>query len=67
MPRKPKTVFSRLIDRFSPPVGLLLLVLSAVVGAGTGLAAVVFIKLIAVVHTFCFTTLPELFPAFGPW
>ncbi|BDD88525.1 chloride channel protein [Desulfofustis limnaeus] len=67
MPRKPKTVFSRLIDRFSPPVGLLLLILSAVVGAGTGLAAVVFIKLIAVVHTFCFTTLPELFPAFGPW
>ncbi len=63
--KHPRTIFSSLLDRLSPPVGLLLLVLSAFVGAGTGLAAVGFIKLINIVETFCFTTVPALFPGLG--
>ncbi len=60
-----RTLFSTLIDRLSPPVGLLLLVLSAIVGAGTGLAAVIFIRLIRIIETFCYTTIPEIFPSLG--
>ena len=41
--------FGALLDKTSPPEGLLLLVLSVIIGGSTGLAAVVFIQLIAVI------------------
>jgi len=60
-----QTVLSKSIDRFSPPVGLMLLILSVVIGASTGLAAVLFIKLIAAIQNFSYTRLPELLPSLG--
>jgi CIC family chloride channel protein len=62
---KKQTLFSTTLDRFSPPVGLLLLILSIVIGAGTGLAAVLFIKLIAAIQHFGYTTLPAYLPWLG--
>jgi CIC family chloride channel protein len=35
-----QTALSKYLDRLAPPVGLLLLILSIAIGAGTGLAAV---------------------------
>ncbi len=60
-----QTALSRYIDKFSPPVGLLLFILSIVIGAGTGLAAVLFIKLIAAIQYIGYSRLPELLPSFG--
>lgn len=60
-----QTVFSKYLDRFSPPVGFLLLILSVIIGAGTGLAAVLFIKLIATIQHFSYSSLPELLPFLG--
>lgn len=60
-----QTPLSRLLDKFSPPVGLLLLILSIVIGASTGLAAVLFIKLIATIQDIGYQRLPELFPWLG--
>ena len=57
-----QTALSRYIDKFSPPVGLLLFILSIVIGAGTGLAAVLFIKLIAAIQYIGYSRLPELLP-----
>jgi len=62
-----QTVLSIYLDKFSPPVGLLLLILSVAIGAGTGLAAVLFIKLIAAIQHFGYSTLPALLPALGKW
>ena len=42
--------FGALLDKISPPEGLFLLILSVVVGGATGLAAVLFIHLIAVIQ-----------------
>lgn len=66
MPQK-QTALSSYLDRLAPPVGLLLLILSIIIGAGTGLAAVFFIKLIAAIQHFSYATLPELLPALGDW
>lgn len=60
-----QTVLSIYLDKFSPPVGFLLLILSVAIGAGTGLAAVLFIKLIAAIQHFGYATLPALLPALG--
>ena len=60
-----QTVFSTFIDKISPPAGLLFFVLSIIVGAGTGLAAVIFIKLITVIQHFSYHTLPDLLPGLG--
>lgn len=47
----------RLLDRLAPPESLLLLLLSVVVGAGTGLCSVLLAKLILLVQNFSFGTL----------
>ncbi|MGA7278963.1 MAG: chloride channel protein, partial [Desulfocapsaceae bacterium] len=60
-----QTALSKYLDRLAPPVGLLLLILSIAIGAGTGLAAVVFIKLIYSIQQFSYQTLPGLFPQLG--
>jgi CIC family chloride channel protein len=60
-----QTALSKYLDRLAPPVGLLLLILSIAIGAGTGLAAVVFIKLIYAIQQFSYQTLPGLFPQLG--
>ena len=60
-----QTALSKYLDRLAPPVGLLLLILSVAIGAGTGLAAVVFIKLIYAIQQFSYQTLPGLFPQLG--
>ncbi|MBU1140776.1 MAG: hypothetical protein KKA76_17520, partial [Proteobacteria bacterium] len=42
--------FAALLDKTSPPEGLLLLVLAVLIGSSTGLAAVFFIQLIAIIQ-----------------
>lgn len=64
-PQRP--ALSSHLDRLAPPVGLLLLILSVAIGAGTGLAAVVFVKLIYAIQDFCYSTLPSLLPSLGGW
>ncbi len=59
--------FSRLLDKSAPPLGITLIILSIAIGATTGLAAVVFIKLIHAIQYFCYATLPEFIPALGIW
>lgn len=58
---------SRYLDRFSPPEGILLLVLAVVVGASAGLASVFFVKLIFAIQDFSYGTMSELVPALGKW
>ncbi|MEJ2056777.1 MAG: chloride channel protein [Desulfofustis sp.] len=60
-----KTALSKYLDQLAPPVGLLLLILSIAIGAGTGLAAVLFIKLIYAIQYLSYETLPELLPKLG--
>jgi chloride channel protein, CIC family len=55
------------LDRFSPPEGLLLLILSVIVGASTGLASVVFVKLIFFIQDFSYGSISEVFPFLGKW
>ncbi len=55
------------LDRFSPPEGLLLLILSVVVGATTGLASVFFVKLIFAIQDISFGSFSEMFPFLGKW
>lgn len=62
---KKQTALSRSLDKLSPPVGLLLLILSVVIGASTGLAAVLFIKLIEMIQNIGYHSLPELLPSLG--
>jgi CIC family chloride channel protein len=57
--------FSRILDRIVPKEGLVLLILAIGVGALTGLAAVFFIQLIEVIHTFTFGNLAGLAPKLG--
>jgi hypothetical protein len=52
----------RLLDRLAPPESLLLLLLSVVVGAGTGLCSVLLAKLILLVQNFSFGTLAGPLP-----
>jgi chloride channel protein, CIC family len=60
-------IFSTFLDRAAPPLGLTLIILSVAIGAGTGLAAVIFIKLIYGIEYFCYGYLPKLFPAVDIW
>jgi CIC family chloride channel protein len=60
-----QTALSKYLDRLAPPVGLLLLILSIAIGAGTGLAAVLFIKLIYAIQHLGYETLPALLPSLG--
>jgi CIC family chloride channel protein len=54
-----------LLDRLVPRGGLVLMVMAAVVGAGTGLAAVFFIRLIALIEHFSYTEAMVLYPFLG--
>ncbi len=56
-----------LLDRVSPPEGVLLLILAVIIGGGTGFAAVFFIRLIAVIQNRSYTTIEFLFPHLGVW
>ena len=60
-----QTALSKYIDRLAPPVGLMLLILSIAIGAGTGLAAVLFIKLIYAIQHLGYEALPNLLPWLG--
>ena len=62
-----RNLFGALLDRASPPEGLLLLILAVIIGGGTGFAAVFFIHLIAIIQTRSYTTLILLFPHLGIW
>lgn len=64
-PKRP--TLSWYLDRFSPPEGLLLLILSVIVGATTGLASVFFVKLIFAIQDFFYGTGSEMFPFLGKW
>ena len=59
--------FGALLDRASPPEGLLLLILAVIIGGGTGFAAVFFIRLIAVIQHRSYSTIELLFPHLGVW
>jgi CIC family chloride channel protein len=56
---------TKLLNRLAPREGLVLVVLAIIVGAGTGLAAVFFIRLISFIHTSTFGELASLFPQAG--
>ncbi|PID77291.1 MAG: chloride channel protein [Deltaproteobacteria bacterium] len=58
---------SSVLDRFSLPLGLQLLILSVGIGSGTGLAAVLFVKLIYAIQHICYSYLPKLVPFLGAW
>ena len=59
--------YGALLDRISPPEGLLLLILSTLIGASTGLAAVFFIHLIALIQNRSYGAVQFLFPHLGLW
>lgn len=59
-----KRLSSKLLDKLSPNEGMLLMLLAVIVGAVTGVAAVIFIRLIAFIQIFSYTH-AEMFPAFG--
>ncbi|NIA08820.1 MAG: CBS domain-containing protein [Nitrospiraceae bacterium] len=54
-----------LLDRLVPKEGLILMVMAVIVGTGTGLAAVFFIKLIAIIQGYSYTTIAGLYPPLG--
>lgn len=62
-----RSSFITLLDRFSPPAGLFLLILSVAIGASTGLAAVLFVKLIYGIQNFSYITTKNSIPAIGNW
>ncbi len=57
--------FGNILDKIAPPQGITLIILSIGIGAATGLAAVLFIKLIYGIQYFCYATLPTLLPGPG--
>lgn len=64
----PKTpTLSSYLDRLAPPEGLLLLMLSVVVGASCGCASVFFVKLIFAIQDFAYGFLAAMVPALGKW
>ncbi len=64
-PKRP--TISWYLDRFAPPEGLLLLILSVVVGASTGLASVFFVKLIFAIQDFSYGSVSAMVPFLGKW
>lgn len=63
--RRIAQLLSGWLDRLQPPETAVLMGTSLVVGVGAGLGAVVFRRLIEVVHTFCFDWLGTAFPFLG--
>jgi CIC family chloride channel protein len=61
----PRRYLTKLLDKLAPQEGLMLMVMSVAVGAGTGLAAVFFIRLIAFIHNLTFAGLASLVPDLG--
>ncbi|NOQ47452.1 MAG: CBS domain-containing protein [Desulfobulbaceae bacterium] len=59
--------FGLFLDRLSPPEGLLSLILSMIIGATTGLAAVFFINLIFFIQNRSYSTVQFFFPHLGVW
>ncbi len=59
------TILARLLDRLAPREGVLLLVLPVAVGAATGYAAVLFIRLIAAIHNLAYGVLAPLAGGLG--
>lgn len=64
-PKRP--TLSWYLDRFSPPEAILLLILSVIVGASTGLASVFFVKLIFAIQDFSYGTISGHFTFLGKW
>jgi len=62
-----RSTISWYLDHFSPPEGLLLLILSVIVGATTGLASVFFVKLIFAIQDFSYTNVSSAIPSVGKW
>lgn len=54
-----------MLDRMAPPEGLLLLLLAVVIGAATGFAAVVFIRLIDIIQYGSYSSFFKYFPGIG--
>jgi CIC family chloride channel protein len=64
---KKRKSYGVLLDKISPPEGLLLLILAMLIGASTGLAAVFFIHLIFLIQNRSYSTIQFLFPHLGLW
>lgn len=64
MTRK-RSFLSALLDRVAPPEGLILDILAVVVGGSTGFAAVYFIKLIAFIQNFFYSSPQNFLPDIG--
>jgi CIC family chloride channel protein len=64
-PKRPS--ISSYLDHFAPPEGLVLLILSVIVGATTGLASVFFVKLIFAIQDFSYTSISSALPFVGKW
>lgn len=62
---KKSTATADLLDRFSPPEGILLLLLAIFIGAGTGLAAVFFIWMIETIHEQSYAAFACILPNAG--
>ena len=63
----PKFGFNARFERISPPGGLFLLVLSIFIGAITGLASVLFVKLIFAIQGFSYGGIHDHFAFLGNW
>ncbi|SDO49334.1 chloride channel protein [Desulforhopalus singaporensis] len=62
-----RSSFSWYLDRLAPPEGLLLLILSVIVGATTGLASVFFVELIFGIQDFFYGNVVSFIPGIGKW
>jgi len=60
-----KRYLAKLLDHLSPREGLVLLVMAILVGVTTGLAAVLFIRLIALIQLFLYGGAEKILPALG--
>ncbi len=60
-----KRYLAKMLDHLAPREGLVLLVMAVVVGVATGLAAVLFIRLIAFIQIFFYGGGEKIFPALG--
>ncbi|MBW2466335.1 MAG: chloride channel protein, partial [Deltaproteobacteria bacterium] len=60
-----KRNLAKLLDRLSPREGLVLLIMAVIVGVNTGLAAVVFIRLIDVIQLFFYGGGEKILPGLG--
>ena len=60
-----KRYLAKILDQLAPREGLILLVMAVVIGISTGLAAVVFIRLIAFIQTFFYGGGEKILPELG--